>query len=235
MSFQAPISVSDAISRISERKFLLPAIQREFVWGPKKIEWLFDSLLQGYPFGSFLLWEVRDAETKSQFRYYEFLREFRERFRTHNPEFNAQGHYDFGAVLDGQQRLTALYIGLKGTYAYKLPRVWWEDNEYSLPTRRLYLNLGGPAAEGDDEEEPGRRYDFRFLTDAEYQAQADPWFRVGDILDVAEAFPFNKMLNDKGYQKSEFATNALSTLHSVIHIHRPINYYLIQQADMERA
>ncbi len=114
MSFQAPISVSDVISRISQRKLLLPAIQREFIWGPKKVEWLFDSLLQGYPLGSFLLWEVRDSEAKSQYRYYEFLREFRERFRTHNPEFNTQGHYDFEAVLDGQQRLTALYIGLKG-------------------------------------------------------------------------------------------------------------------------
>ncbi len=134
MSFQAPISIADAVSRISERRFLLPAIQREFIWSPQKVEWLFDSLLQGYPFGSFLFWEVRDSEAKSQYRYYEFLREFRERFKTHNPEFTTQGHYDFNAVLDGQQRLTSLYIGLKGTYAYKMPRVWWEDNEHALPT-----------------------------------------------------------------------------------------------------
>jgi hypothetical protein len=53
MSFQAPISVADAISRITERRLLLPAIQREFIWGPEKVEWLFDSLLQGYP-----LWEL---------------------------------------------------------------------------------------------------------------------------------------------------------------------------------
>jgi len=213
----------------------LPAIQREFIWGPKKVEWLFDSLLQGYPFGSFLLWEVRDSDAKNQYRYYEVLREFRERFRTHNPEFNTQGHYDFEAVLDGQQRLTALYIGLKGTYAYKLPRVWWEDNEYALPTRKLYLNVGGPAADAEDEEAPGRRYDFRFLTETEYQSHPALWFRVGDILEVDEAFKFTKMLNEREYHKSEFATNALSTLHAVIHIHKPINYYLIQKADMERA
>ncbi len=46
MSFQAPISVADAISRITERRLLLPAIQREFIWGPEKVEWLFDSLLR---------------------------------------------------------------------------------------------------------------------------------------------------------------------------------------------
>jgi hypothetical protein len=46
-------------------------------------------------------WEVRDSQAKSQYRFYEFLREYRERHCTHNPEFNTQGHYDFDAVLDG--------------------------------------------------------------------------------------------------------------------------------------
>ena len=52
---------------------------------------------------------------------------------------------DFDAVIDGQQRLNSLYIGLYGYYAYKLPRKWWNDNEESLPTRYLYLNLVPPA------------------------------------------------------------------------------------------
>ena len=76
MSFQAPISVADAISRIRTHRLLLPAIQREFVWGPEKVEWLFDSLLQGYPIGSFLFWEVHDSKAKTDYRYYEFLREY---------------------------------------------------------------------------------------------------------------------------------------------------------------
>ncbi|MGO9723282.1 MAG: DUF262 domain-containing protein, partial [Methylocella sp.] len=105
MSFQTPISVSDAIYRIQTRTLLLPAIQREFVWEPGKVEWLFDSLLQGYPIGSFLFWDVRDNESKSQYRYYECLREFRERYKTRNPEVATRGHVDFNAVLDGQQRL----------------------------------------------------------------------------------------------------------------------------------
>ncbi len=36
----------------------LPAIQREFVWQPEQICRLFDSLMQGYPFGTFLYWRV---------------------------------------------------------------------------------------------------------------------------------------------------------------------------------
>src|ERR1039458_2368098 len=219
MSFQTPISIADAISRIHERRLLLPAIQREFVWGPKKVEWLFDSLLQGYPFGSFLFWEVRDHQAKSEYRYYEFLREYRERYSTHNPEFGTQGHYDFDAVLDGQQRLTSLYIGLAGTYAYKLPRLWWANNESVLPTRRLYLNVSSPAQD-TDEEETGRQYEFRFLSQTEYEEETSKWFRVGEILDLAEVYLFNKMLTDRGYHQSEFVSKALSTLHSVVHIHR---------------
>src|SRR5262249_29679480 len=152
-------SISDALSRVDDRRLLLPAIQREFVWGSEKIEWLFDSLLQGYPIGSFLFWQVRDAD-KTAYLYYEILRAYRERYSTYVKDaFNTAGHLDFDAVLDGQQRLTSLYIGLKGTYAYKMPRVWWEDTERVLPTRQLYLNIIKRAPENDDDE-PGRVYEF---------------------------------------------------------------------------
>ena len=96
-----------------------------------------NSLLQDYPIGSFLFWEVRDPKSKTDYKYYEFLREYREYYRTDNPEFNTEGHIDFDAVLDGQQRLTALYVGLCGTYAYYRGYVWRQDNEHAVPTRRL--------------------------------------------------------------------------------------------------
>jgi uncharacterized protein with ParB-like and HNH nuclease domain len=109
MTFQTPITISNAIKQIRDRRLLLPAIQRQFVWSHDKVEWLFDSLLQEYPIGSFLFWEVRDASAKRDYKYYEFLREYRERYHTENPEFNTEGHADFNAVLDGQQRLTGLH------------------------------------------------------------------------------------------------------------------------------
>ncbi len=234
MSFQTPISVSDAIYRIQTRTLLLPAIQREFVWEPGKVEWLFDSLLQGYPIGSFLVWDVRDNESKSQYRYYECLREFRERYKTRNPEVATRGHVDFNAVLDGQQRLTALYIGLTGTYAYKKRRVWWEDSESALPTRKLYLNVSGPKP-AEDEGEPGTKYEFRFLTHDEYANGPKKWFYVGRILDLVQAYDLNKMLISDGYSDSEFASTALSKLHAVVHTERIINYYVVTNANMEQA
>lgn len=233
MSFQAPISIADVVTRIDSRRLLLPAIQREFVWDPEQIERLFDSLLQGYPVGSFLLWEVRDPEDKQNYRYYEFLRDYRERYKIHNPEFSTKGHVDFDAVLDGQQRLTSIYIGLKGTYAYKKPRVWWEDSEHALPTRRFFLRISGPTSEEDDESK--RVYDFKFLTAEEAGNQAAEWFEVGKILDLASAADLMKMFTTCGYHQNEFAMNALSLLHSVIHTDKVINYYIVKNADMDKA
>ncbi len=52
-----PVRVSDLIREIN-RKLYLPAIQREFVWEPDKVERLFDSIMGDFPIGSFLYWKV---------------------------------------------------------------------------------------------------------------------------------------------------------------------------------
>ncbi|MBK8920298.1 MAG: DUF262 domain-containing protein [Saprospirales bacterium] len=46
--FKDPISIKEAVDNIFERKYLLPAIQRKFVWSSDQIEMLFDSILRGY-------------------------------------------------------------------------------------------------------------------------------------------------------------------------------------------
>ena len=45
MSFQTPFLIKDVIEKIDKREFLLPAIQREFVWKTNDIELLFCSFL----------------------------------------------------------------------------------------------------------------------------------------------------------------------------------------------
>jgi len=131
MAFQTPITIFQAIENIEKKKYLLPAIQREFVWGSDKIEWLFDSLLRKYPISSFLFWNVEN-EHRNGYKFYSFISEFRERYKIHNDEVSTDGTNGFTAILDGQQRLTSLYIGLKGSYAYKEPRKWWDNNEKLL-------------------------------------------------------------------------------------------------------
>ena len=56
MGFEVPITIEKVIREIQANKYILPAIQREFVWSSEQIEKLFDSLMRGYPIGSFLFW-----------------------------------------------------------------------------------------------------------------------------------------------------------------------------------
>lgn len=57
----------------------------------------------------------------------------------HNPKANVTGQDDITGVLDGQQRLTALYLGLLGSYAYKEPWKRW-TNAAAFPKGRLCFN-----------------------------------------------------------------------------------------------
>src|SRR5664280_996933 len=77
MAFQAPKTVEQVLKEIHARKCLMPAIQREFVWGTDQIVRLFDSLLRGYPLGSFLFWEVVPA-TAQDYVFYDFLTDYHE-------------------------------------------------------------------------------------------------------------------------------------------------------------
>lgn len=109
MGFQPPVSVKVAIDNIERKYYLLPAIQRDYVWKPGQVIWLFDSLMRKYPISSFLFGEVRGQNTLG-YKFYNFVRKYRETFCTSGEEQPVSSNSRFLAVLDGQQRLTSLYI-----------------------------------------------------------------------------------------------------------------------------
>ena len=231
MSFQTPITISEAVENVDNNRFLLPAIQREFVWSSLKIEWLFDSLMRNYPISSFLFWNV-EGDTVNGYRFYKFINEYRERYKTHNEEISTDGISSFSAILDGQQRLTSLYLGLKGSYAFKEYRRKWEDTEWSIPTRRLYINFQTKL----EEQEDGRIYEFSFLKDGDtnqVDIHKDKWFRVGKILELKNISKFNKYVTDN--KLSEFSIDMLARLQEVIHSDRIINYFLEKEQDLDKA
>ena len=140
MGYEMPISVKELVEGIRDGKYFLPSIQREFVWDTDRIARLFDSLMKGFPIGSFLFWEVPKNKIED-FCFYEFIREFHPLKNRHN-----QGapltttSTPFFAILDGQQRMTSLYIGLMGSYAEKLKHKR-KENKNAYPVKKLYLNL----------------------------------------------------------------------------------------------
>ena len=233
MAFIEPVTIREAVDCVHKKDYLLPAIQREFVWDTYQIERLFDSLMRDYPISSFLFWKVKKNSIKN-YQFYEFVREYHERDNRHNPKANIDGESGIIAILDGQQRLTSLYIGLKGTYAYKLPRKRW-DNDSAFPKRKLCLNLVSPSKDGD------LQYDFRFLTKKEYK-QTDEnhvWFAVGDILNLTEAVDVNDYLlendiSELGKEKYRYANKTLFKLYEIIQKNKSINFFLEKGESLDK-
>jgi len=224
MSYETALKISDVINDIHKKKYLLPAIQREFVWSTYQIERLFDSLMQDYPISSFLFWKV-DKENVENYDFYEFIRDYHQRDGTHNPKANVQGEEEVTAVLDGQQRLTSLYLALKGTYAYKLPNRR-RDNDLAYPKRKCYLNLIQKS------KNPDFKYYFIFLTqqEAAIKDENNYWFPIGEILNLREPGDVSEYLSENVFDEyskdaRKFANSTLFKLHSVIHEKGSISYY----------
>ena len=236
MAFERPITVKEAVESIHAKKYLLPAIQREVVWDVEQITKLFDSLMRDYPIGSFLFWHV-ERKNSGKYQFYEFMRAFHEIKNRHNLKANVSGQDDITAILDGQQRLTSLYIGLRGSYAYKQPWKRW-DNPQAFPTRRLYLNLLERAKEGEND----LLYDFTFLTDEEAQKPGKNtfWFKVGDILNIesqAEVNDYlleNEVMENKPKEQAKFANQTLFKLWEVAHKAPVINYFLEKDESLDK-
>ena len=232
MGFAQPISIKTAVNQIHEKKYLLPAIQREFVWTTEQIEMLFDSIMRGYPISSFLFWNV-DEKNIPNYQFYEFIRNYHERDNTHNEKANLTGEKSITAILDEQQRLTSLYIGLKGSYSYKLPRMRW-DNDLAFPKRTLCLNLLSKPKDVNLE------YDFQFLTNEEKNKKDENhlWFEVGQILNYESLKDVNTYLIKNGVfkleeDKADFANTALCQLFQVITL-PSINFFLEESNSLDK-
>jgi hypothetical protein len=229
MAFETPITVGEAITRINERKYVLPAIQREFVWKPDQIIRLFDSLITGYPIGSFLFWTVKPENAK-KYEFYNFIQHYHERDATHNKKAKLTSAGDITAVLDGQQRLTALYIGLAGTYAYRRARSW-KSNPNAYPKRTLFLCLTKRPEDGDSSYELAFREDTDDLVTA---SDGQRWLRVGASLDWAQPAAPHKFLAKASLANDTFATEAAWALQSAVQTSGTISAYLEKDQSLDR-
>ena len=177
-NFDQPLTIVEAVDAVAADHFMLPGIQRSFVWKPAQITTLFDSLMRGYPFGSALVWRTRPMDHKQ-------LR-FRRLVMDHDgssiaPAAKPAATSWIHAVLDGQQRLTAFNIGLRGSYATYSDgnRRTWEQLEVR---RRLAWQpnvfLGARYTHFDFERQLNNGYFNPKRLDA-VEALAQVWGRAG--------------------------------------------------------
>lgn len=235
--YQSGLTIKDALEAVSKNHYVLPAIQREFVWKPEQICRLFDSLMQGYPFGTFLFWKV-EPEKSSDFKFFGFVQNFHERDAAHCPELGTLPNRELTAVLDGQQRLTALNIGLRGSMSIKEPNKW-RSNPNAFPKRTLHIDL---LAVGGDIDE-GEAYRFRFLEPQKAAADDQAmWYPVPDILTMPNVAKLSQWLYAKMASRNiaadsvvfNRASDTLHQLFQVVHVVPNLTFYTEKSQELDR-
>lgn len=179
MSYRS-MTIAEARRRVNHSLYL-PAIQRPYVWKTDQIIGLFDSLMQGYPISSFLFWAV-EPQNRRQWSIYRFEEAYRQG-EPWDQKVEPDGR-DVIFVLDGQQRLTSLLIGLSGSYTLH-EKYRRRDKSTSFRAHHLYLDLfKNPEEIGEDDEVTANRYGLKFSDVRPRSDNKQLWVKIGDILDL---------------------------------------------------
>ncbi len=230
-------SIKDVVDELNVRYFL-PDIQREYMWlkkaDEKKIEQLFDSILRGYPIGSFLFWKLQKEDIaksdeqdsdKLNFQLYKFIENYDER-KPHNEKIRIEQimRDDLYIVLDGQQRLTSLYIGLKGTRTLKKKNAK-NNNPNAYEEKCLYLNLKHQP----NMDNPEDNYEFEFHAKKPENDKDHFWFKVGDILELKSVVNYTRE-HKLGDKESEL----LETLNKAFHDKQLISFFEEKEKNLNK-
>ncbi|HOB25787.1 MAG TPA: DUF262 domain-containing protein [Bacilli bacterium] len=208
------ISIREVIKLINEKRMYLPEIQRGYVWKEKQVEKLFESIFVGYPIGSLLFWKTNKRDINSNgLILYDFIKDYHERDDKDNKKASAiaSDFPDYFIVLDGQQRLSALFIGLQGSVAYKLPYLWWSSND-AFPQKKLFFNLDSKSLQLDEDDDDEKIPIFKFF-EIDKTTPDNNWFLVSDILkfeqlsDIIEYATENNLSKDRINNLSKFWNN----------------------------
>ena len=112
------MKINQILLKIDEKQLFVPAFQREYVWRRKDAKNLISSLIKDYPTGTMLTWETNNPpELKGDYKY-----------------TSSQGAVKL--ILDGQQRITTLYILMTGN----IPP-YYKEEEIKYDIKPLYVNV----------------------------------------------------------------------------------------------
>lgn len=138
------MKLSEALSDIQREMLVLPEFQREYVWDREQAKKLVAALVKGWPVGSMLIWKT---DTPPELK-------------------NSNKTGGVSVLLDGQQRLTTLYMLMKG----EIPPYYRSEDIQNDP-RDLCVNL--------------ESWEFQY-----YQASKmdddGRWWRVRDCFDASK-------------------------------------------------
>ena len=123
---------SDLIGEIQNGTIKIPKFQREFVWSIDKTAKLLDSILKGYPIGTFIFWRTDER-----------INDIKNVGNLGIPDTPEGTKVEY--VLDGQQRITSLFAAYLGAQIQK-------TGEKKITNYRdIFVNLDKNINENDDQ------------------------------------------------------------------------------------
>lgn len=236
------ITIYEAMMNIRDGKYVMPAFQRQFVWSMEQIEKLWDSILLDYPIATFLFWHVDDSNITWDTYFCNFLTEITFDNRKQADSVNYElTDIDVSvtdtAILDGQQRLTSLFLSLFGDsyirqkYARKVG--------VGGTVTKLLIELNKNKLDVDEEEYNSKKFDIKF---SERIGRLSPTqFELRNILQ--EKFQ-NEETRDKAIEDAianvptdskEYARNILGKLYQKIFEEKLIRYTEIHDMNQDDA
>lgn len=127
------------ISEIQGGEIKIPKFQRDFVWSIDKTARLLDSILKGYPIGTFILWETSER-----------INDIKNIGNLNLPDTPAGTKVQY--VLDGQQRITSLFAAHLGVQIQKA------GEKKSTDYKNIVVNLDNDHDQIITAEPSGEKY-----------------------------------------------------------------------------
>src|SRR6056297_1225821 len=136
MNFEQPKpdskKYSDLITEIQKGIIKIPKFQRDFVWTIDKTAKLLDSILKGYPIGTFILWQTDER-----------INDIKNIGNLEIPATPDGTKVQY--VLDGQQRITSLYAAYLGAKIQKV------GEKKITHYKEIVVNIDSDVNENDEQ------------------------------------------------------------------------------------
>jgi uncharacterized protein with ParB-like and HNH nuclease domain len=225
------ITIYEALQNIKSGKYIMPAFQRQFIWNMEQIEKLWDSILLNYPISTFLFWHIGDSNVTSDTYFCNFLPDvtFDSRKAADSVNYELTSidirNTDI-AVLDGQQRLTSLYLSLFGE-AYIRPN-YARRRTGDRIIAKLLIELNKSKILIDEEEYNSKKFDIKF---SDKVGKISPTqFEVGSIIhekykdENTREIAIEEAIVNVPVDSKNYARNILQTLCKKIFDEKLIRY-----------
>ena len=236
------ITIYEALEHIKNGKYVMPAFQRQYVWSMEQVEKLWDSILLDYPIATFLFWHVDDDNVSWDTYFCNFLHEItfdsRKQADSVNYELsNINVKMTDTAVLDGQQRLTSLFLSLFG-------RAYIRQKHARKKTAggtvvKLLIELNKHKLTVDEEEYNSKKFDIKFT---EKVGKLSPTqFEINHILEDkfqdsnTRVQAIENAIANVPIDSKDYARNILNKLYHKIFVEKLIRYTEIQDMKQDDA